>query len=54
MAAGHRDNTDKIETLLHSRPLAPQALRHADRKTEEAESAQQRWELDGGLVTADA
>ena len=48
MAAGHRDNTDKIETLLHSRPLAPQALRHADRKTEEAESAQQRWELDSG------
>jgi hypothetical protein len=54
VAAGHRGNTDKIETLLRSRPPAPQALRRADRKTEEAESAQQRWELDGGLVTADA
>jgi hypothetical protein len=49
MAAGHR-GTDKVETLLRSRPLAPQALRHADRETAEAESAQQRWALDGGVT----
>ena len=49
MAAGHRGNTTDVETLLRSRPLAPPALRRANRETE---SAQQRWELDGGLVTA--
>jgi hypothetical protein len=48
MAAGHRGNTNDVETLLRSRPLAPQALRHADRET--AESAQQRWALDGGVT----
>ena len=53
MAAGHRGNTNDIETLLRSRPLAPQAPRHADSETEETESAQQRWELDGGPATVD-
>jgi hypothetical protein len=46
MTAGHRGNTNDVETLLRSRPLAPQALRHA----ETAESAQQRWALDGGVT----
>jgi hypothetical protein len=53
MAAGHRGNTDDVTTLLRSRPLAPQALRHADRATVESEAAQQWWELDGGHVTVD-
>jgi hypothetical protein len=47
MAAGHRGNTDAVETLLRSRPLAPQDFSSAGM---ESETAQQRWELDGGRV----
>ena len=43
MAAGHRGNTNDVETLL----------RRTDRETEETESAQQRWELEGGPATVD-
>ena len=48
MAAGHRGNTDDVETLLRS-PLAPQILGRANR---EGEAALQCWELDGGWVAA--
>jgi hypothetical protein len=50
MAAGHRGNTDDVGTLLRSRPLAPRVL---VRSGNEAEAAQERWELDGGRVTVD-
>jgi hypothetical protein len=48
MAAGRRGNTDDVETLLRSRPLALQILRDADGGWG---AAQERWELDGGRVT---
>jgi hypothetical protein len=48
MAAGHRGNTDDLETLLRARPLTPRILRSAG---SDEEAAQQRWELDGGPIT---
>jgi hypothetical protein len=52
MSAGHRDNTDDIEALFTSRRFARRIVRLPGRAAaaeDEAESAQQRWELDGGL-----
>jgi hypothetical protein len=47
MAAGHRGNTDAVETLLRYRSPTPQVLGNAGK---ESEAAQQRWDLDGGRV----
>ena len=51
MTAGHPSNTDDVEALLKSRPLVPQIVGSAGASAaseDEAESAQQRWELEGG------
>ncbi len=45
MAAGHRGNTDNVDTLLRSRPPAANVLSSA---ASQWEAALQRWELDGG------
>jgi Family of unknown function (DUF5994) len=45
MAAGRRGNTDNVDTLLRSRPLAADDLGSADGQWE---AALQRWEVDGG------
>ena len=47
MSAGRRANTDDVEALLMSRRIIRRAGRDAAAE-DEAESAQQRWELDGG------
>jgi len=48
MAAGHRGNTDDVDTLLQSRPPAAPVLDSADSQWE---TALQGWELDGGRTT---
>jgi hypothetical protein len=51
MTAGHRGNTDDVEALLKSGRLVPRIVGSAGADAvaqDEAESAQQRWELDGG------
>jgi hypothetical protein len=48
MAAGHRGNTDNVDTLLRYRPLAADILGRADGQWE---AALQRWEVDGGRMT---
>jgi Family of unknown function (DUF5994) len=51
MTAGHRGNTDNVEALLESRRIVPRIVRSAGASAaseDEAESAQQRWELEGG------
>jgi len=48
MAAGHRGNTDDVDTLLRYRPLAADVLGAADGQWE---AALQRWEVDGGRMT---
>jgi Family of unknown function (DUF5994) len=55
MLAGHRGNTNDVEALLTSRRFARRILRRGGRDAaaeDEAESAQQRWELDGGHLYA--
>jgi hypothetical protein len=55
MSAGRRGNTDDVEALLKSRRFARRIVRRAERDApaeDEAESAQQRWELDGGHLNA--
>jgi len=56
MSAGHRGSTDDVEALLSSRRFARRILRRSGRdaaaEDDEAESAQQRWELDGGHLHA--
>jgi hypothetical protein len=47
MAAGHRGNTDNVDTLLRYRPLAADVLGRADGQWE---AALQRWEVDGGRM----
>jgi hypothetical protein len=47
MAAGHRGNTDDVETLLSSRPPVRRILRSVGGQEQ---VARQRWELDGGPV----
>lgn len=51
MSAGQRGGTDDVEALLMSRRFARRIVRRPGRDgaaEREAESAQQRWELDGG------
>jgi len=55
MTAGRRGNTDDVEALLGSRRCGPPIVGGTGTQTvaravaqDEAESAQQRWELDGG------
>jgi Family of unknown function (DUF5994) len=51
MTAGQRGNTDDVEALLNSRRFVPQIVRSTGASAvskDEAESAQQRWELEGG------
>jgi Family of unknown function (DUF5994) len=54
MSAGHRGSTDDVEALLKPRRSARRIVRRAGRAAaeDEAESAQQRWELDGGHLYA--
>jgi hypothetical protein len=49
MAAGQRGDTDNVDTLLRSRPLAASVLGSADSQWG---AALQRWELDGGRMAA--
>jgi hypothetical protein len=51
MSAGRRGGTDDIEELLMPRRIVRRAGRDAAAE-DEAESAQQRWELDGGHLYA--
>jgi hypothetical protein len=46
MAAGHRGNTEDVETLLKSGLIT--ALPLDDKAGGEADAARQRWEIDGG------
>ena len=52
MSAGHRGNTDDVEALLTSRRFARRIGGRDAAAEDEAESAQQRWELDGGPLYA--
>ena len=45
MAAGHRGNTEDVETLLKSGLVTALPF---DKGGGEADAARQRWELDGG------
>jgi hypothetical protein len=47
MAAGHRGNTEDVETLLKSGLVTALPL---DEAGGEADAAGQRWELDGGQM----
>jgi Family of unknown function (DUF5994) len=51
MTAGQRGNIDDVEALLKSRRFVPQIVPSAGASAaseDEAQSSQQRWELDGG------
>jgi Family of unknown function (DUF5994) len=51
MAAGRRGNTDDIDTLLRSSPIATEVLGSTDGQWE---AALQRWDVDGGrMIVAD-
>ena len=51
MAAECRGNTDDVDTLLRSRPIAAEVLGSTDGQWE---AALQRWEVDGGrMIVAD-
>jgi hypothetical protein len=53
MTAGQRGNTDNVEALLNPRRMVLRNVRPTAASAaseDEAESAQQRWELEGGHV----
>jgi hypothetical protein len=52
MSAGHRGNTDDIEALFTSAGSIVRLPGRAAAAEDEAESEQQRWELDGGHLYA--